>query len=659
MSTIDTSLQTSTQYQSTVTKAGDKKVSDGGIISAEDIAQLSDEAKMLAAGMGSASTKSSSMSAIKKYLKAGSDTGATGLGANNAARKALGGRIDSVLKAAGIKLAKNEKLSISVNGKNEISVKGIKDKQKREAIEMALNEDAYLGLERLQYSANTRISDYTRRQEEYEKNMAEIGMIGASNEENSQSYNNSGMNALIMDEYLQEKAGLSLSDLKLEKGSGGVSISGMNDELRALMDSDSELSGVITSLLESGATGSEFGATFEFANGVISDNSNISEAKDKVDGIKNALFGTESEPGPLTAFRTKLENAGVELDPAFHKALSQGFQVEVSASGQFKIIGLEGLTDSQKSTLENLLQEAIEDWAENDAKNSSNPEIAEAAKQNGKDATLKDVVEAYVMEHQFEHGDTDDFEHKLTINFGSESTNIEVISPEADKAKDEDNQKLADELGTQLRGMLESNGINTQNMELEIDENGKITVLGDPANVEVKMAQDVIDQWVKDTKDEGALENKGTVDPKEEAASHEGRRADAYTPEGWGEQSVVASSGDETYKQMQYTAWRNEQYESVKQYLPDGEEVGLKTEKNQVAFAKYIGWQRDMIDAGDILKTGDSRLSISNIKPAKYANSYDDETTNESAKSLYLRMLDSMDQFHDGRKQSSYKFKVA
>ncbi len=596
------------------------------------------------------STTKISMKAMRKYMNLNGSSGDTSLLAMNMSRQSLGQRIEGALSQAGVKLDKNEKISISVNNKNEITVKGVKDKSKREAIEKALNEDPKLGRELRKHVANGKINEYSKKQDDYDKAMAETGMESDSDA----AFDSPGMRALIMEEYLQENAGVSLSDLSLQKDdSGNYGISGANDALQALMDQDSELGATLASMLERGETASDFEATFEYANGAISDNSTIEAAKNKLQGVHAEFMA-------LTyGYLEDMKEAGVELPEDFYNALAKGFKVEAGSNGDFEIIGLDDMDPLLRDKLKWFVNKALQQWSG----------VKEGEKYGGHDAftggindgSFGDVVAAYVAEPGFPHGDTDEFEHKLEIDFGrGTSVGAKVVSPEADKARDEENQELANQLGQQLAGVLEQEGIDAAGLEFEVDEKGKITVLGNPEDALVQQAQQVIDDWAKNAKAAGAAENKSEADDgeKEDAITREGRKKDtAHAPDGVGKQDVVASTGDDAYKQQIWAQWRDEHFEKVKNSLPDG--AHLDTDDNVIAFAKYIGWQRSMVESGNGMevRAGVASEKVSDIRRPKYGNSYGDNTSD--AKGLYLKLVDSMGQFHDGRRQSSYRFKAA
>lgn len=625
----------------------------------QDIVTVSEYAQQMSQGSSVARTSwtkselsaaKPTMASMRKYLNLGMGEGNTSLVAMNMNRESLGARIESALSKGGIKLNKNEKISISVNAKNEIKVTGIKDKGKREAIEKALNDDEKLGRELRKHVANSKINEYTEKQKNFETDMRESGMSSTE----GASFDNPGMRSLIMEEYLQEKAGLSLSDLSLGTDEAGdYTIAGANEQLLALMESDEELGSTLAGMLERGETNTDFAATFEYANGTISDNSTVTAAKDKLNGVKEQLLAITG------GFLKEMDDAGIELPEDFRHALEYGFTITAGLNGDFEIVGLDDMEPRYRDKLNMFVQQAIENWAGTDKKKTHGPGKIDEYTGGEREPTFADAVKAYVDQHEYEHGDTDEFEHGLQIDLVRTGGEYKVVSPEADKARDKENQQMADQLGEGLRGVLQEKNIDATGLEFEIDEKGKITVLGDPENELVKRAQQAIDQWVQQTRAQGAADNQPEKDEEEENGALVPDSEDkAYTPEGVGKQSVAASTGDEAYKQQQWTQFRNEHFEKVKDSLPDGPH--LEANQNVFVFAKYLGWQRVMGESGSdgVASLGKGEMEkVSNIRPPQYANSYDDNTSDPAG--LYLKLVDSMGQFHDGRQHVSYRSKIA
>ena len=605
---------------------------------------------------------------LRKYM---TGSGGQNLSAKNANRKALGSRIDNVIKGLGIKLGKDEKLTISVDSNNKIVVGGIKDKDRAEKIQNALNKDTSIGRALRKHVADAKIDEYAKKQEDYEKQMRELGVSPADmGEDTDDLFTSRGMRSLIIDEYLQENAGIGLSALSLEKGADGkVSILGMNSQMNSLITDDKELGETIANILENGETSAEFKVSFEFANGTISDSSTDTAARDKIEGIKARLMGGyDSEqgqfiPGIIDQFRAQLEEVGGEYDEKFMQFLSRGFSIRVSAAGDFEILGADGLSGSLLDTLKGLVRKALSTWGD---------------EHPNENADFIDVAEAFIEQHRFEHGDVDEFEHMVEIDFAGGRNAVKVVSPEADKAQDAANQQVADQLGEKLGAMLAENGVNTEGLEFSIDDSGKITVLGDPENTEVKKAQSIIDQFVQNAQNQGKAVAAGDPDEKEEQdrESRAIRRGtddgdEGHVPEGYAKRDVEAT-GDHVAAEKQWKDFVDAQTEKIREHLPDPE---LKSAESQRIRDIYVGWQRNLPKTTSEAHYLSGVSRVSDVKPRRFAAIGGEQANgvglpgiggqtagrlySDDAVGLYLELMDGMGQFHDGRRDVSYKFSAA
>lgn len=447
----------------------------------------------------------------------------------------------------------------------------------------------------------------------------------------------------------------------------------MNSDLDALIAEDSELATTIANILENDETGYQFKASFEFANGTLSDSTTADAAKAKINGVKAKLMGGyneetgQLEDGIIDAFRSQLEEVGGEYDEKFMQMLSRGFSIRVSSSGDIEILGAEGLSGVLQDTLKGLVRKALDEWANDSAGDTSG---------NGdKLASFSDVVETFVEQHRFEHGDVDEYEHLLEINFSGSASDAKVVSPAADAAQDEANQEVAGKLGDKLRTMLTDNGVEAEGLEFEIDETGKITVLGNPEDFNVKKAQSLVDQFVEEAKGAGGKIANGDPEEKEELARERGRIRNgekdgnedgaASASVGFGKRDVVATS--EKTEEEKWLQTREELTEKIRPFLPDPE---MKDPESIRMREKYIGWNQAFSKYKQDAHFISNVAPVSSVRPRKYASLQsadaagevnpfgmrEDDLYADDATGLYLELMDGMTQFHDGRRKVNYTF---
>lgn len=589
---------------------------------------------------------------LRRYLNYGMGSGNTSLAALNTSRKNLGNRIASAIEAAGITLGSSEKITFSVDGKGNFVVGGLKDKNKSKAIQAALNEDKKLANDLRKHVAAQKINQYEKTQAKYED---------AAKTDGDDNYTNRAMRAFIIDDYLQDKVGVSLTDLSVTKGAdGGVSISGGNSEFYELLGEDPTLTETIANILENGESPSEFSASFEYANGALSDSTTLDLATQKLDSVKTRLMGGFDKDtgnyinGTLNDFlNTIVENGGTDgLDKTFLDLLGGNFKIQVSSGGTFEIVGLEELDiDSHyKDTIKGLVQKALDDWANAQPEDGGNYGVGK------REASFADVTETYIEQHRFEDDDVDEFKHMLEIDLTSSSyaEGYKVVSPDADAAQDAKNQENADELGEALRTMLEEEGVDTAGLEMDIDENGKITVHGDAGDPNVRKAQTLIDAFVSEAKGlaQGA---KGAGAKKEEDSEDTQSASEAFA------EAQSIREGNAYEGRHAGASGMGSVVDTGKTYANEIEEAlatgsGERVGRLVFLFPKF--------ETGT--HNGSTLNRVSNITPAwqsfagaaggvSVGGALEGKAGVSDAQKLYLKYMSGMGQFHDGNQRRSYK----
>lgn len=591
---------------------------------------------------------------LKKYLGLNGRYGDTSLAAMTANRKSMSRKIDSLVKSAGVKLGKDEKFTLSVDARNNIRVAGLKDSKKAQAIEDALNKDRKLARDLRSHVANGKITEAAQKQQAYVAQMQKMGMDPAALGDVEDMFTNRSLRTYVIDEYLQANAGLSLSDLQYEKlEDGSVSLVGVPEELRSLFDQDRDLAATVANMLENGETASDFKVSFEFANGALSDSTSDAAARDKIEGVKAFMMGAFDEngnkqPGIIDKMRERLEAQGVDPDDPQYKKLmsmlSRGFSIRVGQNGEYDIVGAEDMDDRMVNLLKTVVEDSLSAWAEDPSGNASGTE-----KRVG---NFADVAEAFIEQHRFEHGDVDEFEHMVEINFAGGRSDVKVVSPKADEAQDAKNQGVAEELGKKLKGVLEENGIDVgPGIEVEIDDKGKVTVLGDPYDPAVREAQRVLDQFVRETKSLfGAEGLKDKADDDETAAK---RRE-------------VRGGTTSVYERENRKKFIQDRLDEAAPHLPDGEDAG--TVANARAQQLYLGWMANAPKYESGTRYASAVGVVSAVARPRFGDGANPHVGNtlamnetaygDDAGGLYRRLVDGMGQFHDEHRKAKYRFTI-
>ncbi|MCC8116304.1 MAG: hypothetical protein LIP18_03985, partial [Planctomycetes bacterium] len=105
-------------------------------------------------------------------------------------------------------------------------------------------------------------------------------------------FTHSGVRAFILDEYLQENAGVGISALGLDYDSdGNETLTGVNETLKQLFYDDQALGNTLKTMIREGKTDTSFSVSFEFANGTLSDPTTLDMAKNTVQSIRDKGMG--------------------------------------------------------------------------------------------------------------------------------------------------------------------------------------------------------------------------------------------------------------------------------------------------------------------------------------------------------------------------------
>ncbi len=466
---------------------------------AADSVEISDAARTLfqqnvaqsgAAGFSSAGKFSGiGVESLKRYANIGSGTGVNDLAALNASRLTLSSKIDSVLKSAGIRLDASDKLTITINANNEFAVAGIKDKKKAKAIAEALNENEKLALDLRKHFATGK----TRRDSRTFDQIATACTDPEYLEQMRDILTDRGVRSFLIDAYLMENADISLQDLSLENSEGGmVSIAGMNDSLAALLENDSALGETIRNILENGETANTFDVSFEYANAMISDDNIEDETKGSIKDFHDKVMGN------LAAFNDIVKEEEIERNGSWDPNNTQvitHFTVRITSGKGFEIVDLDKFSARQQAALHDAVSRSLSSFIiEQPSPNAIGQGDAKPAKATDFGA----VVDAYIHQHQFEHGDTNDYQHMLEIEMGGSGAKAKVVSPEADAALENTIRQHADDMGNRLRDVFLKEGVDIgDGIEIEMDASGKLRVVGDISDANLRQAQNILTVWSK------------------------------------------------------------------------------------------------------------------------------------------------------------------
>lgn len=429
---------------------------------------------------------------LVRYADAGAGAGNLNLKILDSNRVDLSSRIETALSAKGIKLSADEKLYIAVDNDNKFTVAGIKDKKKAKEIANALNEDEKLGLAVRKHFAAAKSLKQSR-------DVAKAASGGPEyQKEIIEALTDPGMCAFVLDNYLQDLANIGLADLGVEKDEDGNSyLTNVDGRLAAAFDTDEDLLAAVKAAVESGEKG-DFQVAFQYANGMISDTHVEDEAREGAKTIYDLISSKVAEFNDLIREEEEEANGGA-WDPENSQVISH-FTIQIGAGGDVEIVGAENLTDRQERALHQAVVAALRDY---DEIKKGNDQFLE---RSGRDAVsqmpgIDDIVNAFVNQHQFEHGDTKEYQHVLQLASGSMGPKISVASPQADAATEETIRTAAGDFGKALRVELEKQGVDVgDGIEVEMDSSGKMRVKGDLTDPNLRQAQSILDRMAKEMK---------------------------------------------------------------------------------------------------------------------------------------------------------------
>lgn len=586
-----------------------------------------------------------SVAELRNYLL--NMAGDLSLAGINASRESIGRRIDSVIKGAGIDLGKDEKISISVGKDNKIKVAGIKDKGKIQAIEEALNNDKTLGQNIRRHFAQGKINNHANSQGQFMKNNPDWSdQDGDVND----MFTNRGLRSFVIDDYLREKTGVGLSDLGFDNVDGTGTIRNVDANLAALFAEDPTLAETVANILENGEQSLDFEINFEFSNGSIADGETENAAKEKLRSIQEIVMGL------LDEYNDKLIGEGGAAAEGMEELTANGFSIRASKGG-FEIVGAENMDPMKVRNLTGIIERALYEYSQM----GTDPYTGGAAV-----GSFDDVAAAFIETHRFHHGDTEEFPHELEIGFYGMIPSVEVVSDAADDARDDMNQGISDELGKELRAVLEEQGVDVgEGIQVELNENGKMTIVGgDLSEAERKKAQAILDSFAEQSKSSGLAEAQGD-DPiednrveNERYAMRPGKQGDKYdklnnetNPGGTFSPNVGVFEKPEkpnTDDNKGSRTGNQSIVESINASYRDNTEVfsgGGLDKVSLVKDRKYV-----------------SREMAANLTagPGGLPSIWDEHKMySDDAKGKYLHLLDSMGQFHNPERGKKYTFTIA
>ena len=210
--------------------------------------------------------------------------------------------------------------------------------------------------------------------------------------------------------------------------------------------------------------------------------------------------------------------------------------------------------------------------------------------------------------------------------------NKKMVSAEADKAQKAENQKLAGEMGAALRKEMAGKGIDVSGLEMEMDENGKITVQGDKSNPEIMKAQAFLDEFTKKAK-----AGKSAVDEKEDDREAK-RRAEE-------ERRKMNHGGEESSTDLLTTA----KAEKKSELGLDEVDLDAMPVAQRMNFMKARAWERAFPKNHEGVFRFAAASGVSDVRKDRYA----DDGGGDAA-SLYRRLMNGMGKFHDKPVRQAY-----
>ena len=356
-------------------------------------------------------------------------------------------RTEEILLQSGIVLGEDEEITLSVDATGEILVEpaGESDAEIKRAnkISEALNKDKGLQ-EELAGKLTTLDLD--------ERSLASIGKFDV--------FGVLTRGVSVVDDKL-------LADLAENKY--GENISELQESGEELVDNDFVYH-VLQGLDAEGIDNSTNDNTTVKTAGYKISNSKIISANS--DDIVNEIWK------PFTAHVNDLLTSGkIVYEPDNPSALNfKSFVAEVSSDGKVEVIEAKDREgkDLDKNEIAGLFMKC-------DAHNKS--------------SELESIVSQTLQQHDYEHNDVDEYEHKVRIT-GDINTSMkyEIISPEADKAATKELKENMEEINTELTDVLKGKGVITP-VEIKVNEYGRLEA--DTSNLSGN-EQDIVDTVLKD-----------------------------------------------------------------------------------------------------------------------------------------------------------------
>ncbi len=587
----------------------------------------------------------SDIEGVREYLQ----SAGVGLGLNaiNSSRQDIGRRLDDTIKKAGIKLGKDEKISISIDGKNQVKVAGIKDAKRAREIEKAIAKDEKLTQDIRRHHAHGRVNKDIQTLKELKSSGMDIeGDL-------SDLLTGRNLRAFVIDDYLQQKTGTGLSDLAYEEGM----ITGINQDIAGLFNDDPELAATVQNILENGEQDLDFSVSFEFRNGTISDGNAEQAAKEKIKTLQGLVMGLVYQFNDVI---TK-NNAGLSAEELQKLTISE-VKIRADELGEYEVVGAEDMDPSKLRMIKEIISIALDEYSGAKLK-ALDPGIEILDSFTGGEAVgnFADIVGALVESHRLEDFDTDEFAHKVEIDLNSYMGKPKLVSPEADEAREQMNQEIGQELGQDLRSVLEENNVDVGNgIEVEIDGKGKIRVKGDLSDANLRQAQQVLDSFASKGLAAGATSS------DEDAATNNDRLglhvndAQGNSNGNAGKMKRVMELNNETNPGG--TSSPNIAKFEMPEYT-DHDDPDMPEGKAR-ALALAARYRNGTQTTSVLSESGTSRIRAPRFAGVSTSDEPFESLQNEhmlyadSAKGKFQHLVDSLNRFHDGRQNSKVSFTI-
>lgn len=419
-----------------------------------------------------------------------------------AGEEQLDAKVSGILRANGLSLADDETLEFKLDTKERhITVEGLADAEKAAAIEEALNRDETL--------ANEILVQYAR------KNLCDVMFAKAGPVEDyivsPLARVDTRLFGILVNEILQREAGASLADFSLSDDGSLVT---ENEKLAAMLSEEWGLRDGIKDIL-SDENQEPLEVSFAMKNGVLIDQEALSEeeigyrVEEYKKGIKeiwrqycvNPL--TRVGPPSIDAFEITLGRFGQvrQIEAADGESLTEPDKelIETWFDGRWakKISPLKAEMIREKN--KDLSQEEIEELQQETKARGG--DVLETQKEEARvnDARRDIVIRDILRRHEFEDGDTLQYEHEVRFHFDYRGkSSYTVLSEDADAAIQQQIGGVVGELSGVLQEYFHQEGVDmTKGLLVQFDEEGQLRcdlVDDDPRKGKVQAAVNKLNQ---------------------------------------------------------------------------------------------------------------------------------------------------------------------